>query len=236
MNAHSRITVPDEDSGRRPRAESTFGDVTPDGSLVITREQLALLGGGDVVRGKCNLRRLLAAEREHKLPTAPATKPAKVRIATVADEAAIFELLMADLKENAESVAPISPERVMAHIQAGTRRQNACVMGVIDGPDRKPVALVLLMTSQWWWSNALYIQEQITYVHPDHRRSNHIDALLQFAKWWTDSMITSFGHRLYMLAGVLGTKRVRQKSILYRRKFRMVGMAFLYPPPPDMED
>lgn len=205
-----------------------------DGSLVISAAALSRLGNGDMKEGRRELRRVLGAERDHPVFSGPTAKPANVRMATEKDEKAVFDLIMADLKENAIKVAPVSEDRVCAHIFAATRKKGG-MMGLIDGPEGMPVALVLLLPSQWWWSNAYYLQEQITFVHPDHRKSQHVDALLQWARWCADEWTKQWGYRIYMLCGVLGTRRLREKIILYRRKFKAVGMAFLYPPPPDME-
>ena len=221
MNAISKINHPEELIGRS----------MPDGSLMISPEQLARLGNGDPKRGKRELRLLLAAEKERALPQVPATKPKSVRIATAADAPAIFDMLIADLEENAAAIAPINPGKVAAHVHAGVHKRPN-VIGVIDSPDDKPIALIMLIWNQWWWSEQGMYQDQVSYVHPDHRKSNHIDDLLQFARWWVDSMTAAFGYRMYMLTGVLGTKKVREKIILFRRKFATVGIACLYPSPP----
>jgi GNAT superfamily N-acetyltransferase len=213
--------------------DEKLGTWMPDGSLRITAEQLAVLGNGDAKRGRRELRLLLASEQDRSVPSGPAVKPATVRIATIADEPAIFDLIMMDLDENATHIAPIDTDQVIRHIHVATRQQGG-IMGVIDGPEGTPIGLVLLVPEQWWWSRAYYVQEKITYVHPDHRGAGHIHDLLQFARWTADIWTASFGYRIFMLCGVLGTKRIREKMILYRRKFRAVGMAFLYPPPPEV--
>jgi hypothetical protein len=211
-----------------------IGTNMPDGSLLITPDQLARLGAGDAKRGKRELRLILAAERDHTIHNGPTVRPPSVRIAGPADEKPLFDLLMLDLNESARDVAVISEERVLAHIRAGTRRKGG-IVGVIDGPG-VPVAVTILLPYQWWWSNSHYIQEVVTFVHPDHRRSRHINDLIDFGRWVTEQWSKSFGYKLFMLCGVLGTKRVREKAILYRRRFAQVGAAFLYPSPFDLEE
>jgi hypothetical protein len=207
-------------------------DTLPDGSLSVSAEQLALLRNGDVRKGRRELKLLLQAEKDRHVSNAVPKRPENVRIAVPTDETAILELLIMDLEENAMDVAELDIGRVVQHIQAATRKHGA-IMGVIDGPNGKPVALIFLMPAQWWWSKAYYIQETITFVHPEHRRSHHIDNLLNFAKWVQHQWTTDFGYKLYLMCGVLGTKRIREKMILYRRKFQSVGMLFLYPSPPN---
>ena len=184
-----------------------------------------------MVKGRKELLLLLEAEKERSIPSGPTERPGKVRLAGEADENAAFDLLMMNLQENAASIAPIDPEKVAHYILMGTRKKGG-MLGLIDGPDGKPVAMVLLVYAQWWWSKAWFIQDQVMYVHPDHRRSNHIDDLQKFAKWAVDAWTQDFGYRVYLLTGVLGTKRVREKIVLFRRRFATVVIACLYPAPP----
>ena len=217
--------------------QGSLGDTLVDGSLVIRPEQLKRLGHGDVASGRRNLRIIVSSETDRPVPTKPAERPQNVRLGTAADEPAVFELIMSDLKENAEKIAPIAPWRVVETIRASLDRTKGNILGIIDGPDKKPVAIVILMLNQWWWSQAYYLQDQIMYVHPDHRKERHIETLQKFAMWVTDSWTAGFGYRMYMLTGVLGTRQIRRKAMLFRRKFgRMVGMAFLYPPVQDGEE
>lgn len=212
-------------------ATEPFGTPAPDGSLVITPEQMARFGAGDPKRGMRELQLILAAEKDQTIRSGPTEKPTTVRIATIKDEAAIHALLMQDLRENAERVAPINPEKVARHIFACTRKKGDGVIGVIDGKDGAPVAVVILHRLEWWWSNASYWQEIPLYVHPDHRNSKHADDLTKFARWWTDNFNGNLGYRMYLFCGVLGLHRLREKTIFYRRRFVQVGTGFLYPPP-----
>lgn len=207
--------------------------VHPDGSMTIPPDALARFGRGDAGRGRKELRLLMAAEPEGPTMSGPTERPVSVRIATESDEQACLELLMLDLAANAGHIAPLDEEKVLATIQTGTRRRGGCV-GVIDGPDSKPVALVVLVPYQWWFSNGWYYQEVVNFVHPDHRKSRHVDDLLDFSKWASDHMTKIWGSRVWLLCGVLGAWRVQAKIALYRRKFWQAGAAFVYPAPPMM--
>jgi hypothetical protein len=46
-----------------------------------------------------------------------------------------------------------------------------------------------------------------------------------------DKLSDHYGHRVYVMMGILGLNRVREKAIMIRRKMRQVGWAFLYPCP-----
>jgi hypothetical protein len=204
--------------------------VLPDGSLVVTAQQLARFGDGDANQGRRELRLLLAADRQGPVFNGPATLPASIRIAGPRDEAALMALLALDLAENAAHIAPVDDAKVLANIQVGTRQRGG-VAGVIDGPDGSPVAVILLHPVQWWWSQGWYWFEVVNFVHPDHRRSRHVDDLLAFAKWFADTHSKRAGYLVYLLCGVLGAWRVRAKVALYRRKFVQAGAAFVYPSP-----
>jgi len=202
----------------------------PDGSMILSRSQVEAFGNGDAARGRKEVRRMANAYRDGPVHNGPTPQPRNVRAAGEKDEAAIMELLLGNLREYADQIAPIDPNRVALHVRIATRREGG-LCGVIDGPDGKPVAVCLLVPVQWWWSQQWYLMEVVNYVHPDHRRSHHIDDLLSFQRWAVDAWTGSFGYRVYLLCGVLGAWRVFEKIALYRRRFRQVGAAFLYPAP-----
>lgn len=201
-----------------------------DGSLVIPPEKLARFGDGSVEDGRRELRFLIEAEHDREVRFGPSAKPANVRIATPTDEAAIQALLMVDIEENAKRIAAPDTKRVMWHIQLATRMQGG-ICGVIDGPDGTPVAVTLMMPQQWWWSSEWFLQEVGSFVHPAHRKSRYAHDLIAFQRHVGDKQSEGYGHRVYVLMGILGLKRVREKAIMVRRKMRQVGWAFLYPCP-----
>lgn len=203
-----------------------------DGSLLITSEQLARFGNGDATEGRKQLRLVLEIDTDRPEHTpAEIVCPPSIRMAGPADEPAILELLLLDLRENAEHIATIDEDRVMETIRAGTRQRGGLV-AVIDDQDRKPIAVTVLHPVAWWWSNSFHWFEIVNFVHVDHRRSHHADDLLKFQRWASDSMSKKMGHRFYLVAGVLGAWRVRAKIALYRRYFQQAGAAFVWPTPP----
>lgn len=210
--------------------DEPVGEITGAGYLV-TNEQLSMLGHGDIKQGRRMLRSLIMDERERAPIMGPAPHPDKVRIATVADEQAIYNLLVMDLEENAVTVAPIDPDQLIERILLATREQKGMI-GVIDGPDGFPVATIGLFNEKWWWSQQWHFCKLWDFVHPDHRQHGHGKDLIRFGGWCADVMTQKFGHRFYTLSGVLGFKRVRDKVRLYKRLTNMVGAFFLYPAPP----
>lgn len=210
-----------------PKPGTTLQD---DGSMLVSVEALERFGGGSAKRGRADLRLLLAAERESPVWSGPTKRPESVRIATIADEQAILALLLEDLSHNAAHIAAISEERVLEHIQVGTRTGKG-VVGVI-GPVGAPVACLIIIPIQWWFSNSWHLLEVVNYVHPDHRNSAHASDLLDFAKWVSDTQTKNFGYLTPLVCGVMGAWRTRSKIAVYARKFWQVGACFLYPAPP----
>lgn len=210
--------------------QATIASITlPNGSIVLTKEDLAIFGDGDATRGAHEIRLMIANERDRAINEKPCPRSASasVRLGRPSDEDGIFELLLLDIAENAASVAPASEEDIRATVKQALSKPN--IVGVIDGPNGKPVAVVMLLCLKWWWSKAHYYQEVPLFVHPEHRKSTHARQLISFQRWWADTMTENFGYRVYLLCGVLGTKRVRSKIAMYRRMFRQVGAAYLYP-------
>ena len=214
---------------RRP-SPKVAAPTQDDGGMLVTKDQLARFGNGDASQGRKDIRHLLAAERTDAVHSGPTALPKTVRMASPADELDVFNLLKMDLDANAAHVSPIDNEKVMLMIQAGTRQRGGFV-GVIGKP---AVAVVIMTSCQWWWSNGWYLNEIVNFVHPDHRKSNHANDLLDFCKWAADEQTRGFGYRVWLVAGVFGAKRIHAKIALYRRKFWQAGAAFLYPAPPNV--
>jgi hypothetical protein len=199
-----------------------------DDSYVVDNDALIRLGDGSPARGRARLRLLLADERERKPISGPVIKPASVRLATIRDEPAILDLLLADLAENASKVATPSISQIMRQVEPGTRQQGAFVP-VIDGDDAKPVAVAILHPQKWWWSDTIYLSETVMYVAPEARKGHAGRDLLQYECWLSDQMSAEIGQRIFVLAGVTATRRGRTKLRLYSRHMNPVGGFLIYP-------
>lgn len=206
------------------------GVTLPDGALVLIPDQLAVFGDGDPARGRRFVRRMLGAMKEPVVYNGPTERPMSVIAAGPDDEQAAFDLLMMDLHEYADRIALIDADRVRAHVEAGTKRRGA-VCGIVKSADGVVAGVTLLVPMQWWWSQEWFLHEVVTYVHPDHRKSNHVDELLAFQKWVADTWTKQFGYRVYLQTGILSARRVWEKIALYRRKFWQAGIVCIYPRP-----
>lgn len=202
-----------------------------DGSIVLSPEDLAVLGFGDAKRGAKEIRRMIAMERERKTIEGNTPRPSTVRVAGPEDEEAVLALLMEEIRENGAMVALPDKDRMLFQIRLATE-QKGSVLAVIDGPEGKPVAVTLLASLPWWWSRNYFMQEVSLFVHPEHRASKHFDDLMQFQRWWVEHMTESLGYQVYLLCGVVGTRDVVRKALAYRRRYRRAGWVFLYPAPP----
>jgi hypothetical protein len=203
---------------------------------VIPYSTLRKLGDGDAKAGRRRLRTMIDVEMVHQPVTGPTPKPSNVRLAGIDDEYSLADLLRADIAENASRVAPISEEAIFSFIQASTRdihglgaaKPNIAVIG----SSSKIEAAVFLELNQWFWSDHWHLAERTTIVHPDFRRSRHVDDLIDFCKWMADQMSASVGHKVYLLSQVVGTKDVDRKSAKFGRLMERVGATYVYPSPP----
>jgi hypothetical protein len=200
------------------------------GGLYVTAEQLARFGDGNAARGRRELRNFLSVDPDGPVFNGPTARPKSVRIATADDERIVVELVKAEVMEVASFMGPLDDDRILDAVQVGTRLRGGFV-GVIDGPDRVPVAVTVLHPCQWWFSNGWYYFEVCLFVHPDHRRSNHTRDLLDFQRWVVDEQSRGMGYQVFLQNGVLGARRIHTKIALYRRKFAQAGAAFIYPSP-----
>lgn len=215
---------------RRTRPpEPRVGVSTEDGDLVITRAELERFGSGDAKAARKEIRAMLMAEVERKVPQGPTERPKSVRFATIHDEPAVFDLVMAEMREVAEPIAPIHEDKVIDLIHRGTRGKLGFV-GVIDGPEGAPVAVTVLIASQWSWSAQYMLESVVHYVAPDHRKSHHIDDLLNFDKWLAEQASKTWGYEIPLLSSIMTTHRVRAKMLLWNKHFRQIGGFFLHAP------
>lgn len=122
--------------------------------------------------------------------------PAGVRIATIQDEEAIYNLLIELHRHNKFGWGfPYRPEIILRRIEQATRPDPDTrsdpgdklrgVIGVIDGPDRLPVASVgLYVEPPVWFTDAVSLSELWFYVRPGVRGApQHERALRDFSLW-----------------------------------------------------
>ncbi len=94
-------------------------------------------------------------------------------------------------------------------------------MGVI-GPPGALEAFILMIVASYWYSDQLHLEELATFVHPNHRRSKHAHALLNYSKRMSDVI------NIPLLIGIVSNQRTEAKVRLYRKHFTETGSFFLY--------
>jgi GNAT superfamily N-acetyltransferase len=96
-------------------------------------------------------------------------------------------------------------------------------MGVI-GPPGALEAFILLVLGSFWYTDVVHLEELATFVHPNHRRSRHAQALLNYSKHMSDAI------NIPLQIGIISNKRTESKVRLYRKHFPEAGAFFLYQP------
>lgn len=94
-------------------------------------------------------------------------------------------------------------------------------LGVI-GPQGALEGFVLMVICAYWYTDALHLEELATFVHPNHRRSKHAQALLNYSKKMSDAI------NIPLLIGIISNKRTEAKVRLYRKYLPEAGSFFLY--------
>lgn len=157
------------------------------------------------------------------------TSPSVVRVALPEDGQEIWRLFLEGHKEN--GIFTLAPDKVqwflnrVLHpelIPIGDTGPRG-VIGVI-GPVGSLEGLVFLTIGQYWYSNDLHLEEYIIYTDPQHRKSHHVQALVEWMKNQVE--ITN----LPLVTGIISNIRTEAKCRLYRRMLPKIGEFFYLGP------
>lgn len=158
-------------------------------------------------------------------------RPVNVRIALPSDEDAIFDLLTGPgglYEENA--LFPLSKRKVRNTIHYGCAQHNGQIgkpggpqgiIGVIEH-EGKIVGTVGMGFSEFWYTETMHLSEYWNFVHPDFRKTDYANDLIDFAKWCSQRL------NLLLHMGIISTHRVKGKVRLYQRKMRYMGGYFMF--------
>lgn len=150
--------------------------------------------------------------------------PANVRMASPRDEDALFDVLMALNEDNGFGI-PVSPDRVMAQIRLGTRRQGGLI-GVIEGTNGRINGTIGLFISQMWYTDQYHLAEMWLFVRPDSRDGKIHADLFGFAEWCRVKMQTSGTQPWIVTTSVSSPKRLPAKLRLWSGFAKQVGGIF----------
>jgi hypothetical protein len=144
-----------------------------------------------------------------------------VRTAVPEDEEGIMEL--ARLVNGENGVFKMNEDKVRAMVRPSLYLSGG-IMGVIGHRDRIE-GLVLLRVSQYWYSDATFLEEMCVYVHPEYRaaKGGRARKLVEFAKKASEKL------EMPLMIGILSNSRTDAKTRLYERQFgNPAGAFFLY--------
>lgn len=148
------------------------------------------------------------------------TSPSVVRLAKPEDEAAVFELCRILHKENGQF--PMDDGLVRDALHKAFNKQGA-ILGLIGEQD-KLEGMIYLSIDRYWYTRHPHLGEVFNFVHPDHRKSDHAKALIEFAKACATPAAP-------LVIGVISNDRTEAKVRLYERRLgKSAGAFFIYPP------
>lgn len=115
-------------------------------------------------------------------------RPTTVRFATVEDEQAVFEFIIAMWRGlPIAPTIPIDYAKVMHAVQLATRqvtdRPSVAHIGVLYDDDHRLVASAGVLVDSWWWSSVPILTLKWFRVIPEARRFGYYRDLFQFLEW-----------------------------------------------------
>lgn len=148
------------------------------------------------------------------------TSPSVVRLATEEDKDQLMHLGRMLHEEN--GLFPMDEQMCFETMYRALNKKGG-VIGVI-GPSHSLEGVICLEINNFWYSRIPHLVELFNFVHPDHRRSNHAKALINFAKQCATQ-------DLKLLIGIISNEKTQAKVRLYERQLgKPAGAFFVYPP------
>ncbi|HEY1244161.1 MAG TPA: GNAT family N-acetyltransferase [Hyphomicrobiaceae bacterium] len=146
-----------------------------------------------------------------------------VRLAEKKDEGEIFALLCLLHAEN--GFFSMNRDKVIAGIQWATERKGGIIYVIDEGP--RVVATLGMMITSEWYSDEEYLHERWNYVHPDYRRSDYAQKLLNQAMW-AHEWFKLRGKSMPFFCGINSLRRTEAKIRMYARVMPCIGAYFAY--------
>ena len=154
-----------------------------------------------------------------------------VRLATKSDEGELFALLLMLHAEN--GLFSLNRDKVVLGIQHATERRGGVIYCIEE--DRRVVATLGMSIACDWYSDDEYLLERWNFVHPDYRRSDYGQRLIEQSKWASD-WFKAQGKLMPFMCGIISLHRTESKIRLYARRMACVGAFFLYGATPRQDD
>lgn len=147
-----------------------------------------------------------------------------VRKALISDRDQILQMCRENHAENGQF--SFSEKKVTSMVDRAFNGGGA-VIGVVG--KQAIEGMILLLISQFWYTEDWCLEELQNYVSPEYRRSTNAKDMIRFGKRCSDEI------GIPLVIGVVANERVRAKMELYRRELGdPVGGYFLHNPTPSM--
>lgn len=141
-----------------------------------------------------------------------------VRKARLSDRGAILAICEQNWSENGQF--GLSMRKVEKMVDRAFSN-DGCIIGTV-GRDRIE-GIIMLLISQFWYTDDWCLEETMNYVLPEYRRSTHAKDMISFAKRCSDEI------GIPLVIGVVSNERTKAKIELYRRQLGdPCGGYFLY--------
>lgn len=147
-------------------------------------------------------------------------RPQSVRTAYARDEASLFELALEAHEDN--GIFGKSDAKIRAWCAESVRHDGVHFTGVIDGPDGRLDGYIATVLTQPWYSDDWFVEDRSLYVRRDQRCSGYAGDLIQFAKWYAESLGLPFVFALQP------KKRWEDKTRFFARYLPQSGSVFLH--------
>lgn len=148
-----------------------------------------------------------------------------VKLARPGEEAKIFDFFVLAQQDN--GFFPISSRKVIEVIMRACRNEGASI-GLIKDEKGNIEAAAGCTLECAWYSEVYFLSDLLNFVHPDHRRSKHADALLKFQKDTSNLLSAALGYNVPVIPGILTRNRLEPKIRKFQREFQQVGALFIY--------
>ena len=143
-----------------------------------------------------------------------------VRKAGPADRDAVLDLCRMNHEENGQF--SLSMPKVETMVDRAFNNGGA-IIGVVGRA--RVEGFILLLISQFWYTQDWCLEEIMNFVHPDHRRSTHAKDMVRFGVRCSDEL------EIPLVIGVVANERTKAKMELSRRQLGdPVGGYFLHRP------
>lgn len=151
-----------------------------------------------------------------------------VRLATPADEPAVFDLLTGPegLWHDNQLGFSYSADKVRERIRIATEGRGG-IIGVIDGDGGELAGGVGLFIDFQWYSEQPYLSEYFLFVRLLYRSRGYANELFRFAKDCRASIANGSGERFPLVTSVVSRNRLKAKMRYWAKHADLIGGVYV---------